>query len=113
MGRLTLRLPETLHRQLEQRAKLEGISLNQYLVYALTRQLAGAYAVTPLSDSAVREQEEAYRVLRQKLGSASSDEVRSVLADRETVAAEPDLDPEAVSRLRRRIEQARGSEDKL
>jgi hypothetical protein len=38
MGRLTVRLPEALHRQLESLAKSEGVSLNQYLVYALTRQ---------------------------------------------------------------------------
>jgi len=38
MGRLTVRLPDALHRQLENLARDEGVSLNQYLVYALTRQ---------------------------------------------------------------------------
>jgi hypothetical protein len=38
MGRLTVRLPDVLHRQLEALARGEGVSLNQYLVYALTRQ---------------------------------------------------------------------------
>lgn len=38
MGRLTLRLPDALHTQLETLARSEGVSLNQYLVYALTRQ---------------------------------------------------------------------------
>ena len=38
MGRLTVRLPEALHQQLEILARDEGVSLNQYLVYALTRQ---------------------------------------------------------------------------
>ncbi len=38
MGRLTVRLPDALHRQLESLAHSEGVSLNQYLVYALTRQ---------------------------------------------------------------------------
>ena len=38
MGRLTVRLPDALHRQLENLARSEGVSLNQYLVYALTRQ---------------------------------------------------------------------------
>ena len=36
MSRLTLRLPETLHRQLEAQARREGVSLNQYIVYALS-----------------------------------------------------------------------------
>jgi hypothetical protein len=38
MSRLTLRLPETLHQQLANLAEGEGVSLNQYIVYALTRQ---------------------------------------------------------------------------
>lgn len=110
MGRLTLRLPETLHRQLEQQAKSEGISLNQYLVYALTRQVASGYRVTVLPERAVREQREAYQVLRHKLGSASDDEVRQVLAGREKVAPEPDLDPEDAARVRQRIAGAGGPE---
>lgn len=111
MGRLTLRLPETLHRQLEQQAKSEGISLNQYLVYALTRQVASGYQVTALPENEVREQREAYQVLRQKLGSASDDEVWQVLKERERVAPEPDLDPEVAARLRRQIERAREAEE--
>ena len=35
MSRLTLRLPETLHKQLTRLADGEGVSLNQYIVYAL------------------------------------------------------------------------------
>lgn len=42
MSRLTLRLPQTLHQQLIRLAEAEGISLNQYIVYALTRQAASA-----------------------------------------------------------------------
>jgi len=45
MSRLTLRLPETLHQQLIHLAEGEGISLNQYLVYALTRQVTQIYSV--------------------------------------------------------------------
>lgn len=37
MPRLTLRLPETLHRTLVDRATQEGVSMNQYLVYLLAR----------------------------------------------------------------------------
>lgn len=40
MARLTLRLPESLHETLAERAQTEGISLNQYLVYTLTRTAA-------------------------------------------------------------------------
>jgi hypothetical protein len=37
MSRLTLRLPESLHRTLAQQAQNEGVSLNQLIVYLLTR----------------------------------------------------------------------------
>lgn len=40
MSRLTLRLPETLHQTLAQQARAEGISLNQMIVYLLTRMTA-------------------------------------------------------------------------
>lgn len=40
MARLSLRLPDSLHDQLVARAKAEGVSLNQYLVYTLTRARA-------------------------------------------------------------------------
>ncbi|WP_252179623.1 toxin-antitoxin system HicB family antitoxin [Endozoicomonas sp. 4G] len=37
-GRVTLRLPKTLHRSLSEGAEQEGISLNQYLVNVLSYQ---------------------------------------------------------------------------
>jgi predicted transcriptional regulator len=36
---MTVRLPESLHQQLQQLADLEDVSLNHYIVYALTRQV--------------------------------------------------------------------------
>ena len=35
MARMTLRIPESLRAQLAERAKKEGVSMNQYLVFAL------------------------------------------------------------------------------
>jgi len=40
MARVTLRLPESLHDELRRRAEAEGVSMNQYVVYALTRAAA-------------------------------------------------------------------------
>ena len=37
MSRLTVRLPESLHHRLAQQAEQEGVSLNHYIVYVLTR----------------------------------------------------------------------------
>jgi predicted HicB family RNase H-like nuclease len=37
MARLTVRLPNSLHSRLSERAKHEGVSMNQYVVLALGR----------------------------------------------------------------------------
>ena len=37
MARLTLRIPESLHATLAERAEREGVSMNQFVVYALSR----------------------------------------------------------------------------
>jgi len=103
MSRLTLRLPETLHRQLETLAKREQTSLNQYIVYALTRQAAEAYTVHEFPEGAVAQQRAAFSALLQNLGQASSDQVEKVLAQREQTAAERGLSPKIVKRLRRRL----------
>ncbi|MBI3269691.1 MAG: toxin-antitoxin system HicB family antitoxin [Planctomycetes bacterium] len=55
MRRMTLRLPDTLHDALARRAEAEGVSMNQFLVYALSR-------ATPLDDLA--EQRAAFQKLR-------------------------------------------------
>lgn len=36
-GRLVLRIPRSLHRALKDAAKVEGVSLNQYMLYKLSR----------------------------------------------------------------------------
>ena len=40
MARLTVRLPDSLHGLLAERARQEGVSMNQFLVYALTQTTA-------------------------------------------------------------------------
>lgn len=36
-GKLNIRIPKSLHFQLSQEAKKDGVSLNQYIVYKLAR----------------------------------------------------------------------------
>lgn len=36
-GRLVLRIPRSLHKTLKQEAEIEGISLNQYMLYKLAK----------------------------------------------------------------------------
>lgn len=103
MSRLTLRLPQTLHTHLTDLAETEGVSLNQYIVYALSRQATMAYTVRPVSDQAVREQRASYTALLNSLGTATSEEIEATLAEREKAEPEPGLTPEVVARLRQRM----------
>ena len=103
MSRLTLRLPETLHQQLTRLADGEGVSLNQYIVYALTRQTTLAYTVLAISDAEVKQQQQAFQSLTKKLGEASDDEIESVLATRQLVEPEPELSSDVITLLQERI----------
>ena len=42
-GQFKLRIPKSLHRSLAEHSKAEGISMNQYCLYLLTRNDAVAY----------------------------------------------------------------------
>ena len=106
MSRLTVRLPETLHHQLAVQAKREGVSLNQYVVYALTRQLTQSYMVQGLSEETVDQQQAQFSALLQALGQASPTTLPAALAVREQVEPEPALTPEVVTRLRTRLADA-------
>lgn len=103
MSRLTLQLPETLHRQLEAQAKREGVSLNQYIVYALSRQLTQSYTVQAVSEATVVQQQAQFTALLRHAGQASPETIRAVLASREHVQSEPDLAPDTVAQLRARL----------
>ena len=45
MARMTIRLPDSLHDALSSRAEREGVSMNQFIVYALS-QVAAVEAIT-------------------------------------------------------------------
>jgi uncharacterized protein (DUF1778 family) len=109
MSRLTLRLPETLHQQLAKLAEREGVSLNQYIVYALTRQATQAYVVQQVPETEIQEQQQAFDALLQKRPKSSPTEIAAVLAQREIVAPEPELTPEIIQQLQQRIHSAKGA----
>lgn len=104
MSQLTLQLPETLHQQLTCLAENEGVPLNQYIIYALTRQVALAYTIQATPTEAVTQQQQAFQALLQELGQASFAEVQSVLDQRDIV--QPELSPEIVSRFQQQIRDA-------
>ena len=105
MGRLTVRLPGSLHEHLAILAKREGVSLNQYIVYALTRQVSLAYTVEPVPTRRATQQRESFTALLQGLGTASFDQIQSVMEKREVVKPEAGLTPEVTRILRERLEE--------
>jgi hypothetical protein len=109
MSRLTLRLPETLHQQLIHLADGEGVSLNQYIVYALTRQVVLTDSFQVISGEEAKQQQ-AFKALIQKLGQASSlTEVESILAEREPMEPELELSSAVIDCLNDRIRTAHES----
>lgn len=103
MSRLTLRLPESLHQQLSHQASQEGVSLNQYIVYALTRQVSQNYVVEPVASKIIEQQNTSFQKLLNDLGQATPEEVKLVLDLRETVEPESQLNPETITKLRQKI----------
>ncbi len=102
MGRLSLRLPESLHQQLATLAQQEGVSLHQYLVYLLA-QKATLYSVRRLPEEDVRRQREEYSRLLEELGPASHEQIRAALEAREAGEAESGLTPDLVEWLQERV----------
>ncbi len=106
MSPLTLRLPKTLHQQLIHLAESEGVSLNQYIVDALTRQVTLPYVVRRVPEEEINQQKQAFKALLQELGEASSADLKIALAEREIVQPEEELNYEIVNRLSARIRNA-------
>ena len=108
MARLSLRLPDTLHHRLTRQARREGVSLNQFLVFLLTER--SRPAVIP-AETTPEEQQAAFVRLRERLGSASDEEVWKILDEREPAPPETDVGwtPELKKALEERIEAARSS----
>ena len=107
MSRLTVRLPDTLHAQLGNMAKGEGVSLNQYIVYALTRQVTQAYIVHSASASEVAEQRAAYEAMLGSLGQATLDEVKIAMEEREKASPERGLNSRVIRNLRKQVDAER------
>ncbi len=103
MSRLTLRLPQTLHVHLADLAESEGVSLNQYIVYALSRQATLAYTLQSVPEESIEQQQAAFTALLQSLGTATFDEIETLMAEREAVEPETGLTPEVMQKLQQRI----------
>ena len=85
MGRLTIELPTSLHVRLRQLAEREGVSLDQYVLYVLTREATQGYLIEEVPAEQVEKQRQDFDALLQELGSATKEEVAAVLAERDPV----------------------------
>ena len=103
MSRLTLRLPATLHQQLVNLAEEEGVSLNQYIVYALTRQVSSAYIVNKNSKEDCQQQKQNFDRLLAQLEKADPKEIDRVLSQREAIEPESELTSDVIKRLNTKI----------
>lgn len=103
MSQLTLKLPETLRHQLETLAQGEGVSLSQYILFALARQTTLLYHVQSVPEKNIAQQRSGFANLLSSLGQASFSEIEKIMQEREVVEPEPGLTPEVVKRLQERI----------
>jgi len=110
MGRLTLRLPESLHQKLINLSENEGVSLNQYIVYALATQVASKYTVSVTSIQERSQQQQNFQDLIKRLGETDLSDVKEILQNRETVQAESELSQDLINRLKMKIEQQSNSQ---
>lgn len=98
MGRFTLRLPDTLHHTLEEQAKQEGVSLNQYLVYKLTQSTKPDYTVQVVTEVDVKQQHNRLQALMTFLGTPDDNRAREFLDSRDIEEID---DPETETLLAR------------
>jgi len=105
MSRLTLRLPETLHHKLVNLAKHEGVSLNQYIVYALSCQIHNSYTVNSFSAQEIQKQEKAFNNLIKDLGTLKNHEIKAILNQREALNNDVELAPEIKYKLRAKLDK--------
>lgn len=105
MSRLTLRLPTSMHEMLEERAREEGVSMNQFIVYALARQLTGDKLVQAVPEQVVAEQRAHYRTLLDTLGRASHADIRKALDERDPADPETGLTSDVVAKIRESLDR--------
>ncbi|WP_089938285.1 hypothetical protein [Candidatus Entotheonella palauensis] len=107
MAQLQLALPDTLQYQLEKLAQQEGVSLQQYILYILSRQVNLAHTLHMISEDDISQQEINYIHLRQQWGKASPKQIEALLATRKEVDPEPELKPEVIEKLHRLMDEKR------
>ena len=110
MSQLVLELPQKLHDDLESVAGNEGISVTQFVIDAVSQNVALAKLMQQQADLCITSVEEmtaqfeGFSALLKRLGPpASDDEVARFLASRTSSEPESDLDPRAAQLWQERI----------
>ncbi len=67
MSTLSIRLPESLHKQLKVLAKSEGISMNQFIALAVAEKVSALMTVDYLEERAARASEEKFDAVLEKV----------------------------------------------
>lgn len=103
MSTLTIHLPDQLLHNLQFQAQRAGLSLEELILFTLTRQSTTGCEVNALPEAEVQTQELRRAALRQSLGHVTKDEAKRRLQARATVAPEAELDSAAVASLRQHL----------
>ena len=74
MSTISLRLPESLHKQIRQLANKEGISINQFLSSAAAEKLAALMTVEYLEERAKRGSREKFKAALARLPDVEPDD---------------------------------------
>lgn len=109
MSQIEINVPDTLLYQLKTTARKEGVSLEQYILFALTRQTILTPVIRKVSEKDAESQHKDFTERIKRLGNASAEELERVLRERKSVEPEPDLKPETVLRLKNRIAEAKNA----
>lgn len=109
MSQIEISVPETLLYQMEITARKEGVSVEEYILFALTRQTMLTSAIKRVPEENLVYQNKDFADQLKRLGTASSKEMEKILRERETVNAEPELEQKTVSHLKSLIAEAKVS----
>lgn len=111
MSAITLQLPETLRNQLDLLAKQEGVSIHQFILYSLTRQVSTSYITKRIPIAEVWKQQKEFAALRTRWREVASDKgLEQLLAEREISESELELTPEIVAKFQAQVAAARNRE---
>ena len=111
MNEITLQMPKSLYQNLEDLAKNEAVSLHEYILYLLPRQIAQDYSVRVMPAEEVAEQKAAFDHLLERLGNASLEELDTILDERDEAPPEPGLSQETIQKVNAMIARKKENSD--